>query len=104
MIQRSLSFRDLMCLICTMIYGCTSSTEYDILCFRSLFGVEGLTTANVRMQGLVQFRWGGRACMSRIRISILRSCAFSQFVHTGFNKTVSRAPNIFLLPNFDGTE
>lgn len=55
MTQRSLIFRGLMCLICTMIYGCTSSTEYDILCFRSLFGVEELVTANVRMQDWSNF-------------------------------------------------
>lgn len=41
--------------------------------------------------------------MSRIGNFYLRSCAFSQFVRTGFNKIVSRALNIFLLPNFDGT-
>lgn len=58
MIRRSFSFRGSMSLKCTMIYGCTSSTEYDILCFRNLFGVDELIMANVRMQGLVQVLMG----------------------------------------------
>ena len=70
MIRRSFISRGSMSLKCTMIYGCTSSTEYDILCFRSLFGVEELIMANVRMQGLAQVSMG-RTCMSRIVIVYL---------------------------------
>lgn len=41
-----------MCLICTMIYGCTSFTKNGIPSFRSHFGVGDLVTANLRMQAL----------------------------------------------------
>ena len=50
MIRRSLGFGGW----CTMIYGYTSSTEYDILGFQNSSGVEELITTNLRMQGLDQ--------------------------------------------------